>query len=124
MSPEEIITEYGKLMNRAVAIVSGAPYWEGPDGEYAHVTINGDVATLSWPEAESNYDSCSLEGYSFAFPAALLFMDDTRFDEWKAEQVAEAKRQSEARQRAYQEMKRQEELATLAALKAKYERAS
>lgn len=88
MKPEEIIEAYDALIDRAVAIADRAPYWKNPELDHASLTIDGDVATLTWPRADSCYGDCYLESNRATFPVSLLLLDDAEFEAWKLDQMA------------------------------------
>lgn len=123
----EVVSANDELIERAKLILDGAPYFTYiPEEQYVRLRINGGEAILVWPESHSGYyDSCSIEEQSKGFPVELLLMTRPEIEFWTAEQ----KRIYDDAQRIWKEQKartdaenrRQNELNTLAALKAKYE---
>lgn len=122
MDAKQVIADYDALIERAKEILE--PYV----GYYAHVreercarlTIEGDEATLSWPDIEYAYGDSSLEVESKSFPAHLLTMPPAEFAAWKEEQISKGKAAQLASDAARAEQRKRDELATLAALKQKY----
>lgn len=120
------LEEADHILQCARLITEGAPFWMRADDTFASITIQGDVAELSWPEAESGYyNSCSIESQRVTFPAELLLMTVDQIGTWKIEQRAkydaEQKEQKERNAREAAERQTALEIRTLAALKAKYE---
>lgn len=122
-----IIAGNDELIDRAKVILRAAPNFTSvPDEQYVRLSIEGDVATLTWPESHSGYyDSCSLEEQSQNFPAELLFMTLAESAVWSTEQ----RRIYDERQIAIRaeagrlqvEKTRRDEIRMLATLKAKYD---
>lgn len=118
--------EADQILQRACLLTEGAPFWMlCYDKTFAKVLVDGETATLSWPEVQSGYyDSCSIEEQSASFPSELLLMSIDEINAWKIEQRKKydadqkAKDEREAKDRA--ERQTALELQTLAALKAKY----
>ncbi len=54
--------------------------------DYANLIVDGDTATLVWPEYTSDYYGGGyLERQSVSFPANLLLLSDDELAAWKAE---------------------------------------
>lgn len=122
MDIERAIADYDELVARALEVVEGAPYWAYVDQpRYGRLSISKDLATITWPEADTSYDVCLIEVQEVSFPAGLLTIERAELEAWKAEQNAEYDRKQMAIQRAHAEAVKQQEMAVLAALKAKYE---
>lgn len=124
LDPEKIINAYDKLIVCALFIVNGAPYWSDCyEEDRAWLTINGDIAILSWPKIERGYeDSCSIEIDQCAFDKHFLSISNDDLKKWKTEQRAkynqEQKQDQERRKnRQEAEMRLQYEL-----LKAHFEK--
>lgn len=118
---KDLIAKYDKLIDRACDIASVGFSMHCDNEEFAHLSIEGDTATLSWPEAHSGYyNSCSIETQSAKFPAALLDLSADDYVVWQKSEHAkrEAKAAEEVRQRDALMVMR--EKAALAALKQKY----
>jgi hypothetical protein len=122
---EAIINAYDELVDKAVAILAG----EGPpwgciaEPQFAHLTLDGDIATITEPRVSTFYDSTCVEPEETTFPAELLFMSENELAEWKRlEKIKYEKDQAEKRAARLRENEAAERRA-LAALKAKYERA-
>jgi parvulin-like peptidyl-prolyl isomerase len=123
----EAVAANDELIARARLILSEAPYFTYiPEEQYVRLSIEDDMAVLVWPESHSGYyDSCSIEEQSKDFPLELLRMTTAEITIWSAKQrhiydenqKVEAARQAKVRA----EQTRRNELAALAALKAKYE---
>ena len=66
------IALHDALVERFIKVLDGAPFWKGSNiwnPEYARVSIEGDEATITWPEAESGYEgSCSIERNDYSVP--------------------------------------------------------
>jgi hypothetical protein len=121
---KDTIAAYDALVARAIAIVDKAPFWRYVgEPSFARLTVDGDTATLMWPEAETYYDSTTIQACHVSFASALLTLSGREFDEWKAEEMRLHQRKE--RERKAQEIaeREQSERAALAALKAKYESA-
>ena len=120
---EQHISEVANLTSRALQIVGGAPYFKYvSDAAFAYLCLDGDEATLVWPEDESDgYGGSGIETHQIAFPSRLLFLSHEDFLAWKAEARREydtrAKRDREAQTAAREAQER----ATYEALKRKYE---
>jgi hypothetical protein len=113
---KDTIAAYDALVARAIAIVDKAPFWRYVgEPSFARLTVDGDTATLMWPEA--------IQACHVSFASALLTLSGREFDEWKAEEMRLHQRKE--RERKAQEIaeREQSERAALAALKAKYESA-
>jgi hypothetical protein len=87
MPPKELVAAYVDLLDKALKIVQGAPFWAFIDEvEYCFLSIDGETASLCWPRIDMGYhehDSPSLEGKTKAFPAFLLSLSDDEINEWK-----------------------------------------
>jgi hypothetical protein len=109
------------LVPRALTIIGEAPYWTFVgEPQWAKLSVEDKVATLSWPEAATYYDSTTIETRSKSFDVALLFRSAADIKDWKVEQrrlydAAQVKQQ--AQRVADAEAKERQ---VLAALKAKY----
>ena len=118
---KKLIEQYNALVARAIEAVADDEYIVE---EWAcRVSVEGDRATLHYPELEAGYyDDYRTEHRKVSFPAHLLTMPAEEFAAWKR---MSKKRKEEANQAAIEESRRQQERLereTLAALKAKYER--
>lgn len=123
-----IIDNYNELLQRALLIVSKAPYYHGVEHEEnAVLTIEEDEASISWIEAESDYYG----GYSVnermgSFPARLLLESDDTIKKLHRLVAAEEKEKSEkvAKAQAIILLERQVEAerALFAQLSAKYDK--
>lgn len=120
---EKAILDYEALVDKAVLILnsSGPPWGYVSNTEWARLTFDGDMAVVNHPQADTYYDSITIELETEKFLAELLFMSDADLAAWKKE----ALRLYEIEQttRASDEKAKQEatERATLEALKLKYE---
>lgn len=120
---ESTIEAYASLVARAFAVVGEAPFWKFVEHpSYAHLTIDGDLATLAWPRhASDGHGWEGIEQETCEFPASLLSMSDAELAKWKASERAaydEERRQIEAQRARDVEA---HERAALDALKQKYE---
>jgi hypothetical protein len=114
------------LTARAIEIVDGSSdprlAYVG-EKELAKLDIDGDEATLSWPE--SHYDESPIETKVQRFPAFLLFLDEAALADWKARQLElqEAEWRKRAQDQATQNRAEAEarDRAEWARLKAKFE---
>ncbi|MGL4489183.1 MAG: hypothetical protein ACRCU5_07055, partial [Rhizobiaceae bacterium] len=89
MKPKDIVAAYDTLLDRALSIVEGAPYWQSVyHVETARLILHGSEAVLRSAETESYYDSCSLEFKETTFDASLLTMSDDSFEAWKQNETA------------------------------------
>jgi hypothetical protein len=53
---QDTLYEAAQILERARLIVSGAPFWQSADDEeFAKIVIDGEKATLFWPEVHSGY---------------------------------------------------------------------
>lgn len=112
-----------KLLVRANEIVESPPYWKGVYTEdCCKLTIEGDTANLTWWEASSYYDSCTMEAETCEFPANLLFLGEQEFSYWKAEEKRIYNAQQVRRQQENLAAQEAKERAAYEALKAKYGR--
>jgi|SRR6185503_2763731 len=124
---QTILYEADQILERAMLITGDAPFFMYVgEREYAKLIIDGETATLFWPESESGYyNSCSIECQSVNFPSELLLMSVEEIATWKVKQReqydAKEKAKAEAAARTREIQKKALELQTLAALKAKYE---
>jgi len=122
----QILYEANQILDRAKIITVDAPFWMGAEREeFAKIVIDGDKATLSWPEVESGYyNSCSIEIQSVTFPSELLLMSIDEIKVWKKDQRAkydaEQKAQQDRDMRERAERQTALELQTLAVLQKKY----
>lgn len=124
------ISEVEQILERAFLITDGPPFFMIAEQEYARISVDGDEATLIWPEYAGGYyaGDGSIETQSIKFPAELLLMSIDQLKVWKAahrkqyDDNEKAKREFEARARAAQ--RTAEELRLLAALKEKYDGAA
>lgn len=121
---QDTLYEAHLILERACLISEGAPFWMRAD-DFAQIVIDGETATLSWPEARSGYyESCDIECQSVTFPSELLLMSVEEIAVWKIGQrkqydtEQQVKQERETRERA--ERQTALELQTLAALKKKY----
>lgn len=87
MKPQDIIAAYDRLIERAVAVASGAPYWTtGPASHRARLHIEGTTARLCW--------SCGgVVTASVEFPAKLLRLREPAFEAWQGRQRSAAQAQ-------------------------------
>jgi succinate dehydrogenase flavin-adding protein (antitoxin of CptAB toxin-antitoxin module) len=116
-----IIKEYGRLVERAIKIVGGPPYYQYVHEEqFAKIEVDGDDAVLSWPHANLEYDCVVTDTEKQAFPADLLDISDADLDAWIWEQKAAYDAKQEERQRAEMRERQMQERAVYEALKAKY----
>ena len=122
---EAAIDLYGALVARAVRVVAGAPFWKyvsESESGFACLSIEGETATLVWPEASGGLDEgSSIEPESCSFPVALLFISDDELAAWRAEQRTIYERVEQARLTVIASATEARERAVLAQLKAKYE---
>lgn len=124
----DVVFDYLTLVERAVDLVDGPPYWKNVHHEETALlnVSDDDNATLTWWDSASDYDGHTIESESVTFPTSLLLMNDEARANWKANErekydaAQEAKYKREAEQREIN-VERQER-AALAALKAKYEK--
>jgi len=120
---DQTLLEFQQLLNRALVIVVDAPHWSYVgEPRYARLTIDGDEATLIWPEIESDgYGWSGIEPRSVTFESRLLFVGKAELAIWKQDKRAEydAKQRLNAADAAA--ARERQERATLAALKAKYD---
>lgn len=114
------------LIDRARFITEGAPFFMIAEEEFAKIVIDGEMATLFWPEINGGYyagDGC-MERQNCSFPASLLLLSLSELKAWKlSEQARHDAKERENSERAKREravVDRQLELSMLAALKAKY----
>lgn len=122
---QEIIDEADQILDRAVLITGDAPFYMQADDEYAKLEIDGNKATLSWPEHTSDYYGGGyLERQSVTFPSELLLMSTDEIGVWKAEELrkhcAKMEAENETAMRLHAERQTALELQTLAALQQKY----
>lgn len=89
--------------------------------ECARLSMAGDEAELTWPTVDSSFGDCSIEERSFTFPARVLAMAVDEFEAWVASENAKHNARTAADAAMAEAAKQRAELATLAALKAKYE---
>ncbi len=99
---------YEVLISRALEIVDRAPFWKCVYGaeEWARLTIEGNVATIAWPEVYLEYDNPVIDRESCSFKASLLFITDEELTTWKKEQLKiyeEAQKARDTEARAYKE---------------------
>lgn len=115
-----------EIKERAFLIVYGPPFNMGVSEEnYANLEIDGDKATLVWPEYTSDYYGGGyLEQQTVSFPSELLLMTVDEIKIWKD---GEQKKYDQQQWIAGQEAKRRreewqtaQELQALAFLKQKY----
>jgi hypothetical protein len=105
---EAVITEYEALVEKALAILNepGPPWGYVGETNFARLTFDGDMAILSHPQADSYYDSITIEEDNESFPAALLFMSDKELAAWRVE--ARAAYEQEQKVAAQQRLEAQE----------------
>lgn len=109
------------LITRALAVASGAPNWKFvANEEFAQLSLDGDEATLIWPENETSYDLTTVGAQTFTFPVELLFIDEAAFVAWKADARAQYDRKHEDEKRKARQAVEAQERATFEALKRKY----
>lgn len=64
-----IVDDYVGLVDRAIEIVKGAPYWQYvSETSWADLTIENDTATLWWPRVDTDYEGCSAVDFLATFP--------------------------------------------------------
>jgi hypothetical protein len=116
------VAEYDALIERACDIAASAPFCMYCDkDEFARLSFEGDVAKLSWPEAQSGYyNSCSIETQSVKFPTELLYLPPDKFAAWKNAKAAQRAAKAAEDQRKMQALNEMRERAALADLKRKY----
>jgi hypothetical protein len=121
---KDTIAAYDALVARAIAIVDKAPCWQFVgEPDFARLKIDGETATLVWPEDETYYDSTTIKTRYVSFDAVLLTLSDRELSEWKAEQMRLYEQKEKERKAQEIAVREQNERAALAALKAKYESA-
>jgi hypothetical protein len=122
ISPIDAITEYDRLLVKALSIVEKAPYWAHVwDTGWAKLAVNNGAAILSWPTAESDYDSCTIERHTAEFPVAMLLWDEEQIKEWKKQQKKIYEEKERMCQAARVQQREQQERALFEALKRKYQ---
>ena len=114
---------YQALVSRALEIINKAPYWKFAyeAEEWAHLTIEGDVATIAWPEAYIDYDSPIIERESCSFKASLLLITDKELAIWKKEQFEIYEKAQKERDAEVKVDKETAERALYARLKERYD---
>jgi hypothetical protein len=118
---KDLVATYDKLIARACDIASVGFRMYCDHEEFARLSIEGDTATLMWPEAQSGYyNSCSIETQAAKFPAALLDLSADDYAVWQKSELTKraAKAAEEVRQQDALMVMR--EKAALAELKRKY----
>ena len=114
---------YEALVSRALEIIVKAPYWkfayEAED--WARLTIEGNDATITWPEVYVEYESPSIERESCSFKASLLFITDDELAIWKKEQLEVYEKAQEERDAEARADKETAERALYARLKERYD---
>jgi hypothetical protein len=121
---QSVIERYEWLLERAIKVVDGAPYWGyhydvGPIE--SHIQIEGNTVILSAVSAQMDYDYCTLDRSSMEFPVGLLFLDDEELAAWKKEERRKYDEEAERSRRNKIAQKEAEERFLLAQLKAKYQ---
>ena len=119
----DIFTDYDEVMQRAIKVLSGAPYRKYlQNEEYARwVITEDDQVRVDWLEIGSGYyGDWETENCHATFPVALLRMSAKEFAAWKAEHEAEAKAVEAARQAAAKHQNELHEFAVYQQLKRKY----
>lgn len=124
----KIIASYDALVDRAIAACApGCGHYSSVShDDHPRLSVDGDTATLTWREYESDYYGggyCTDE--SAQFPAALLSLGDDEFRATQAAvraEISERERRVRAAQKAVaRDRAEAHERAVYAALKAKYE---
>lgn len=119
----EAIAALDVLVERAIAIVSKAPYWVfiPNDTKFAKLRIRGNgVTVLFWPTIETQYDFSTIEREEVTFPTRLLFITDDELATWKSEQQRKCEREEARRTREQQLAQEVKERAEFERLKALY----
>lgn len=82
---EAYITNYDELIAKAIIIATGVPGFCSVEEKFARLSIDGDAATLTWPEIASGYyNDTHIEAQTKAFPAKLLLLTTEQLTEWLA----------------------------------------
>lgn len=125
-SLENTLVAAEQIIGRAFRITEGPPFNMAAEEEFAGIEIDGDKATLFWPEYEDGYyaGDGSMQRQSVSFPSRLLLMSLEEIATWKAAEQAKhdakqkAVREVEERKRAEQQTAH--EKAVYEMLKAKF----
>lgn len=98
---EAVLNAYEDLLERALWIVDGAPYWKVPMyKEWSALSIVGDEAVLRWPVTSSGYDGdIFVEEESVSFPVRLLFLPVEVLTGWKMNELAAYEKAQDERNR-------------------------
>ena len=85
------VTQYEKYLQRALQVVSGAPYFKYVENqEFARLAVDGEDAVLSWLEIASGYEGYyETEKESATFPASLLLLPYAEFSAWQDKEKSE-----------------------------------
>lgn len=123
----EIITSYDLLVQRALDALDGAPYFKYVEQPtFARLDVDGDRATLRWPELEAGYydSGDTIREESVEFDAAVLTMSAEAFRQWKQDSKTvydrQQKEKQEAARKAEEVWREKQERAAYEALKRKY----
>ena len=118
----EALDTVAGLIKRAVEITGKAPYWSfvNDDGKFARLTIQGETTTLRWPDAEMEFESCTLENEQVSFPTRLLFLSDDGLAKWKTAEQRKYRREEAKRGREIQRGREIAERVQYEELKARY----
>jgi hypothetical protein len=120
---EATIDAYESLVRRAVDIVNapGPPWgYVSVDDNFARLSFDGDDAVITSPQADSYYDSCTIETETTRFPAALLFMTEAELTAWRTQAKIEYEAQEKKNREIAKAQREAEELRTYKALKKKF----
>jgi hypothetical protein len=120
---EATIEAYEILVRRAVDIVNapGPPWgYVSGDDNFARLSFDGDNVVITTPQADSYYDSCTIETETTSFPAALLFMTGAELTAWRTQAKIEYEAQEKKNREIAQAQREAEELRTYKALKKKF----
>lgn len=115
------IAAYDALVLRAVA-VAAENNQDAENPEFARLFVEGDTATLIWPEDENDgYGWSGLVKHQHHFPASLLLLTDAEFSAWVADKQQARKEAFWKRTAEEGARKRAAERALYEQLKAKFE---
>jgi hypothetical protein len=90
------------------------------DDNFARLSFDGDDAVITSPQADSYYDSCTIETETTRFPAALLFMTEAELTAWRTQAKIEYEAQEKKNREIAKAQREAEELRTYKALKKKF----
>lgn len=124
--PGNAILQFEHLVEKAILVTGGAPFFMGAEQEFSKLEVSGDTAVLYWPEWAGGYyaGDGNIERQSCSFPAELLLMSKPEIEVWSAEQKRiydeHQRLQAEQQARLNAERKRRDDLAMLSRLKSIY----